>query len=83
MNFIYYYWDSEIFYKGYIQSDVSIDYSVERGEMNQTLSVCFAHIFLFSLQCPSPDMFIQRRILSVERSYYIEEECSRVVSLYL
>ena len=32
MNFIYYYWDSEIFYKGYIQSDISIGYSVEKGE---------------------------------------------------
>ena len=52
MNSIYYYWDSEIFYKCYIQSDISVDYSVEKGEINQTLSVCFAHIFLFSLKMP-------------------------------
>ena len=69
MNSIYYYWDSEIFYKCYIQSDISVDYSVEKGEINQTLSVCFAHIFLFSLQMPliwyvhSEENFVCEKVL--------------------
>ena len=79
MNFIYYYWDSEIIYKGYIQSDISIGYSVEKGETNQTLSALPTFSYLVC-RCPSPDMFIQRRILSVKRSYCIEEESSRVVA---
>lgn len=58
MNFIYYYWDSEIFYKGYIQSDVSIDYSVERGEMNQTLSALPTFSYLV---CNAPHLICSFR----------------------
>lgn len=57
-------------------------FSGEREKEPNTVLSALPTFSYLVCRCPSPDMSIQRRILSVKSSHCIEEECSGIGRLY-